>query len=112
MNNRIISGIGNIYACEILFSSKISPLKLGSSITHDECKIILKNSKKILKKAINSGGTTLNDYLNADAKPGYFKIQLNVYDRESEDCKKCSQKIKRIIQNGRSTFFCSKCQLK
>ena len=112
LNNRIISGIGNIYACEILFSSKISPLKLGSSITHDECKIILKNSKKILKKAINSGGTTLNDYLNADAKPGYFKIQLNVYDRESEDCKKCSQKIKRIIQNGRSTFFCSKCQLK
>ncbi len=112
LNNKIISGIGNIYACEILFASKISPLKTGSSITQSECKTILKNSKKILKKAIHAGGTTLNDYFNADAKPGYFKIQLNVYDRETEVCKKCTQKIKRIIQNGRSTFFCSKCQLK
>ena len=112
LNNKIISGIGNIYACEILFASKISPLKIGSSITQDECKTILKNSKKILKKAIKAGGTTLNDYLNADAKPGYFKMQLNVYDRESKDCKKCVQKIKRVVQNARSTFFCSKCQLK
>ncbi len=112
LNNKIISGIGNIYACEILFASKISPSKIGSSFTEDECKIILKNSKKILNKAINAGGTTLNDYLNAEAKPGYFKIHLNVYDREGEDCKNCGEKIKRIVQNGRSTFFCSKCQLK
>ena len=112
LNSKIISGIGNIYACEILFASKISPLKIGSSITQSQCKTILKNSKKILKKAINAGGTTLNDYLNVDAKPGYFKIHLNVYGRVSKDCRKCAQKIKRIIQNGRSTFFCSKCQLK
>ncbi len=112
LNNKIISGIGNIYACEILFASKISPLKIGSSINQGLSKIILKNSKKILKKAIDAGGTTLNDYFNADAKPGYFKIQLNVYDREGKACKKCGQKIKRIIQNSRSTFFCSKCQLK
>ena len=112
LNSKIISGIGNIYASEILFASKISPLKIGSSVTQSDCKTILKNSKKILKKAINAGGTTLNDYLNADASPGYFKIHLNVYDRESKDCRKCAQKIKRIVQNGRSTFFCSKCQLK
>ena len=112
LNSKIISGIGNIYACEILFTSRISPLKIGSSFTQNECKTILKNSRKILKKAINAGGTTLNDYLNADAKPGYFKIHLNVYGRESKDCRKCAQKIKRIVQNGRSTFFCSKCQLK
>ena len=112
LNSKIISGIGNIYACEILFASKISPLKIGSSVNQNECKTILKNSKKILKKAINAGGTTLNDYLNAEAKPGYFKIHLNVYGREGKDCRKCAQKIKRIVQNGRSTFFCSKCQLK
>ena len=112
LNSKIISGIGNIYACEILFTSRISPLKIGSSFTQNECKTILKNSRKILKKAINAGGTTLNDYLNADAKPGYFKIHLNVYGRESKDCRKCAQKIKRIVQNGRSTFFCLKCQLK
>jgi len=112
LNSKIISGIGNIYACEILFTSRISPLKIGSSFTQNECKTILKNSRKILKKAINAGGTTLNDYLNADAKPGYFRIHLNVYGRESKDCRKCAQKIKRIVQNGRSTFFCSKCQLK
>ena len=112
LNSKIISGIGNIYACEILFTSRISPLKIGSSFTRNECKTILKNSRKILKKAINAGGTTLNDYLNADAKPGYFRIHLNVYGRENKDCRKCAQKIKRIVQNGRSTFFCSKCQLK
>ena len=71
---------------------------------------ILTNSRKILKKAIEAGGTTLNDYFNADSKPGYFKIKLNVYDCEGQNCKNCKTKIKRIVQSNRSTYFCPICQ--
>lgn len=110
LNHKIISGIGNIYASEILFSSCISPLRTGKKISKPECSKILTNSRKILKRAIKAGGTTLNDYYNADSKPGYFKIKLNVYDCEGQNCKKCKTKIKRIVQSNRSTYFCPKCQ--
>ena len=110
LNHTIISGIGNIYASEILFKTKISPLKEGKDITANQCNEILKASRLILKKAIKAGGTTLNDYFNAEAKPGYFKIQLNVYDRGGQRCKSCKSKIIRIVQSNRSTFFCNKCQ--
>ena len=110
LNHKIISGIVNIYASEILFSSCISPLRTGKKISKPECSKILTNSRKILKRAIKAGGTTLNDYYNADSKPGYFKIKLNVYDCEGQNCKKCKTKIKRIVQSNRSTYFCPKCQ--
>ena len=76
LNHKVISGIGNIYASEILFATNISPTRKGKEVSYDECKKILKESKKILSKAIKAGGTTLNDYFNAESKPGYFKIQL------------------------------------
>ena len=110
LNNKIISGIGNIYACEVLFSSGISPFTLGKDIDLEQCKEILKNAKKILNSAIKSGGTTLKDYFNAEAKPGYFKIKLKVYDREGQKCAACKSLIARSIQNNRSTFHCLNCQ--
>ena len=110
LNSKIVSGIGNIYACETLFESNISPLRPGKKITEEDASNLLKNSKKILKKAIKAGGTTLKDYLSADARPGYFKIKLKVYDREGQECKKCSNSIIRIVQNNRSSFYCPSCQ--
>ena len=110
LNHKIISGIGNIYASEILFATNISPTRKGKDVSYDECKKILKESKKILSKAIKAGGTTLNDYFNAESKPGYFKIQLKAYGRDGEKCSKCDSKILKITQNGRSTYFCKESQ--
>ena len=108
--HKIISGIGNIYASEILFSTNISPLRMGKDISYEDCKKILQQSKLILTKAIKAGGTTLNDYFNAESKPGYFKIQLNVYGKEGEKCPSCESKISKITQNNRSTYFCKESQ--
>ena len=110
LNHKVISGIGNIYASEILFATNISPTRKGKEVSYDECKKILKESKKILSKAIKAGGTTLNDYFNAESKPGYFKIQLKAYGRDGEKCSKCDSKILKITQNGRSTYFCKESQ--
>ena len=71
---------------------------------------LIKESKKILSKAIKAGGTTLNDYFNAESKPGYFKIQLKVYGRDGEKCKCCETNISKITQNNRSTYFCKESQ--
>ena len=110
LNHKIISGIGNIYASEILFSTNISPIRMGKDVSHEECKKILEQSKIILNKAIKAGGTTLNDYFNAESKPGYFKIQLNVYGKDGENCSSCESKITKITQNNRSTYFCKETQ--
>ena len=110
LNNKIISGIGNIYASEVLFQSHISPFRLGKDMNLADCKLVIDNSKKVLKRAIKSGGTTLKDYYNAEAKPGYFKIKLKVYDRENQKCKVCDELVLRVSQNNRSTFYCPNCQ--
>lgn len=110
LNHKIISGIGNIYASEILFATNISPTRIGKKISYDECKNILTESKKILRKAIKAGGTTLSDYFNAESKPGYFKIQLKVYGRDGKKCKNCKSNISKIIQNNRSTYYCKESQ--
>ena len=110
LNHKIISGIGNIYASEILFSTNISPMRMGKDVSHEECKKILEQSKIILNKAIKAGGTTLNDYFNAESKPGYFKIQLNVYGKDGEKCSSCESKITKITQNNISTYFCQETQ--
>ena len=102
LNHKIIS--------EILFATNISPTRICKDISYDECKKILKESKKILSKAIKAGGTTMNDYFNAESKPGYFKIQLKVYGRDGEKCKSCETNISKIIQNNRSTYFCKESQ--
>ncbi len=104
LNQTIVSGIGNIYASEILFNAKISPLKRGKDIQLYDCDKICKSTKKILKKAINSGGSTLRNFVATDGTLGNFQSNFKVYNREG---KKVSGKIvKKIIQYGRSTYFC------
>ena len=109
LNQRIIAGIGNIYANEILYDAKISPFIKGSSLKIIEIKKIIKSIKKILKMAINSGGSTLRDYTSADGKVGNFQNNFKVYNRDG--LKILGYKIKRVIQYGRATFYCPDIQL-
>ena len=104
LNQTIISGIGNIYASEILFNAKISPLKRGKDLKSYHCDAICKSTKKILKKAINSGGSTLRDYVAADGTLGNFQSNFKVYNKEGKIIS--GKIIKKIIQYGRSTYFC------
>ena len=110
MNQKIVVCIVNIYACEILFSSGISPKRKIKYLNKSQCEEIVRNTKRIIKEAIAKGGTTLKDFYSADGNKGYFKIELNVYDRENKECRVCKDKIIRFVQNQRSTFYCKSCQ--
>ena len=112
MNQYNVAGLGNIYCSEILFDCAIHPERNFSELKLDEYKKILISTKKILNQAINKGGTTIKDYNISDEKVGYFKNKLRVYDRNGMACFRCKKniKIKKIFQNGRSTFYCVKCQ--
>jgi formamidopyrimidine-DNA glycosylase len=104
LNQYIVAGIGNIYACEILYDAKISPLRKGSSLKRSQIGTILKSSKKILRKAIKFGGSSINDYVSPDGILGNFQKNFKVYGRAGYKIKGCE--IKKVVLHGRSTFFC------
>lgn len=110
LDQTIISGLGNIYANEVLFDSKINPHKKGKIITIDECERIVNSSNKIIKEAIELGGTTIKSYTSSLGVTGRFQQKLMVHKREGEECKICSSKIKKEFINGRSSYYCDKCQ--
>ena len=112
LDQKIISGIGNIYANEILFYSKINPQKIGKNLTSDQLKNIYKNSKIVLKKAIKFGGSSIRDFKNTNGVKGKFQNQFKVYNKLNQNCpnKYCSNKIKKIVISNRSTFYCENCQ--
>ena len=111
MDQKKVVGVGNIYASESLFLASINPLRPAMKISLSECDEITKAIKKVLKKAIKMGGTTLKDFYSADGSEGYFKLELNVYGLEDMPCKKCKHKIQKIVVGQRSTFYCKKCQV-
>lgn len=110
LDQTIISGLGNIYADEVLFASGINPLKQGIEITLKECQKIVDSSKKIIEQAIKNGGTTIRSYTSSLGVEGTNQNYLMVHKRENEECKVCKSIIKRIKVGGRSTYFCPKCQ--
>jgi len=110
MDSKIVVGVGNIYACESLYKAEINPKTNANKISKHGYINLTNNIKKVLKKAITAGGTTLQDFTKVDGKPGYFSQELSVYGRENENCYNCNGKIIRIVQNQRSTFYCPKCQ--
>jgi len=110
MDSKIVVGVGNIYACESLYKAGINPNTKACKISKQRYINLAENIKKVLIKAIKAGGTTLQDFAKVDGKPGYFSQELSVYGRENENCYTCNGKIKRIVQNQRSTFYCPKCQ--
>ena len=109
LNQHIISGIGNIYACEILFDAKISPLELGKNLTLVQCNLLVCSTRRILKKAINAGGSSLKDYVSTDGTLGNFQNNFKVYDRKNHKIK--GKIIKKISQYGRSTYYCPELQV-
>ena len=110
MDSKVVVGVGNIYASESLFLAGISPKREAGKISKKRLIVLMNCIKNVLTDAINNGGTTLNDFSNVNGNPGYFSQVLNVYGREKMPCIKCTGKIKRIIQNQRSTYYCPKCQ--
>ena len=110
MDNFVVVGIGNIYATETLFYSGIDPRRAASTLTLEECKKIVHHSKIILKKAIESGGTTISDFLNVDGSEGKFSVNLQVYGRTGEKCFKCGSGIESVKLGGRTSAFCPRCQ--
>ena len=112
MDQKFISGLGNIYVNEILFLSRLNPKKSARTLKDHEIIKIIKNTKKILKKSIIFGGSSINDFENTDGKKGNFQQQFNVYSREKLKCLKhgCHDFIKKTYISNRATFFCSSCQ--
>lgn len=110
LDQTIISGLGNIYADEVLYAAKIHPLKLAKDVTKEECEKIASSSKKIIEKAIEEGGTTIKSYTSSLGVTGNYQNFLKVHTKENKICEICKEKIKRIKVGGRSTYFCENCQ--
>ncbi|MCF6217481.1 MAG: bifunctional DNA-formamidopyrimidine glycosylase/DNA-(apurinic or apyrimidinic site) lyase [Gammaproteobacteria bacterium] len=110
MDNKVVVGVGNIYANESLFLCGVDPRRKASSITKSHCHQLATTIKTVLKEAIKQGGTTLSDFTQSDGKPGYFQQQLQVYGRTDQPCTHCHTPIKQITQGQRSSFFCPQCQ--
>lgn len=110
MNNHIVVGVGNIYAAESLFLSGINPNRPAHNISLARYQLLAENIKQVLSKAINAGGTTLNDFKNTDGKPGYFKQELLVYGRQGAPCVSCGSEIKNSIIGQRASCYCPRCQ--
>ncbi len=112
IDQKFVSGIGNIYASEILFLSKISPTKHAMKLSKKDCKKIILFSKSVLNKAIKKGGSSIRDFKDTAGKTGNFQKEFKVYQRENLNClrNKCTGKIRKIFISNRSTFFCNTCQ--
>ena len=110
MDNAVVTGIGNIYASETLFAAGVDPRRPGASLSPDECSRIVAEAKKILRKSIECGGTTVADFRRVDGSPGDFSRHLRVYGRAGEACPRCGAPVSRVRLGGRSSFFCMRCQ--
>ena len=112
LDQHVVAGLGNIYVCEALFRARISPKRLAGSVAGVRAERLAPAIKAVLEAAIQAGGSSLRDYAQADGELGYFQHQFAVYDREARRClrKGCPGVVRRIVQSGRSTFYCPVCQ--
>ena len=110
LDQRIVAGLGNIYACEALFRARIDPRKPAGKVSLAKLDALARAIPEVLEDAIRAGGSTLKDFAAPDGELGYFSKQFDVYDREGEACRGCTGTVKRIVQGGRATFFCPACQ--
>jgi formamidopyrimidine-DNA glycosylase len=109
LDQRIIAGLGNIYVCEALHRAGIHPKRAGGSVSIQRLRRLVGAIHDVLEEAIAAGGSTLRDFAAPNGELGYFPKSFAVYDREGEPCR-CGGTVKRIVQGGRSTFYCPKCQ--
>ena len=109
LDQRIIAGLGNIYVCEALYRAGIDPRRAGGSVSLERLRRLVPAIEAVLDEAIAAGGSTLRDFVSPDGELGYFSKTFQVYDREGKPCA-CGGTVKRIVQGGRSTFYCPRCQ--
>jgi formamidopyrimidine-DNA glycosylase len=112
LDQRTVAGLGNIYVCEALFHARISPKRPAAKINGPRAERLVRAIRQVLNAAIKAGGSSLRDYTKTDGALGEFQHSFSVYDREGEPCpgKDCKGTIRRIVQSGRSTFYCGSCQ--
>ena len=110
LDQRVVAGLGNIYVCEALFRARIDPRKAAGRVGRTRLDALAKAIPAVLDDAIAAGGSSLRDFAAPDGELGYFSKQFDVYGREGEPCRGCTGRVKRIVQGGRSTFYCPACQ--
>jgi formamidopyrimidine-DNA glycosylase len=112
IDQRVIAGLGNIYACEALWRARISPKRKAARLKAASLDVLARAIKEVLKEAVGAGGSSLRDHRHTNGELGYFQKTFAVYDREGQPCMRrhCVGTIKRIVQGGRSTFYCQSCQ--
>ncbi|MGO4123106.1 bifunctional DNA-formamidopyrimidine glycosylase/DNA-(apurinic or apyrimidinic site) lyase [Inquilinus sp. YAF38] len=112
LDQRVVAGLGNIYVCEALWAAHISPRRVAASVAGVRAARLVPEIKAVLQRAIEAGGSSLRDYVQVDGELGYFQHSWSVYDREGEPCRTpgCRGTVRRLVQSGRSTFFCPVCQ--
>ena len=112
LDQRIVSGLGNIYVCESLWRAGINPKRLSGKISRKKIDVLVPIIRDVLREAISAGGSSLKDHRQTNGDLGYFQHSFAVYGREGKKCNSpdCSELIKRIVQSGRSSFYCAKCQ--
>ncbi|MFN7960293.1 MAG: bifunctional DNA-formamidopyrimidine glycosylase/DNA-(apurinic or apyrimidinic site) lyase [Thermoanaerobaculia bacterium] len=110
MDASVVVGVGNIYASEALFQAGVHPLRSVARISRGRWQQLAEAVRQVLARAIEEGGTTLNDFADADGQSGYFQVSLAVYDREGKPCRRCGAAIRRVVLANRSTYYCPRCQ--
>ncbi len=110
LDQHVVAGLGNIYVCEALFRAGISPRRKAGSVAGKRSDRLYSEIIAVLNDAIEAGGSSLRDFAAADGALGYFQHRFDVYDREGEQCRRCDKPVRRLVQAGRSTFFCPSCQ--
>ena len=110
LNQKLLRGVGNIYADESLFRAGIRPRRRAASLTRENLRRLYKSVQEVLKEAIALGGSSVSDYVDSDGREGLFQLQHRVYGREGERCLACKKLIKRVVIAGRSSHYCPKCQ--
>lgn len=110
MNSQVVAGVGNIYASEALFMAGIHPKRAAGRIASERMEKLTHAIKAVLEKSIRVGGTTLRDYYSGNGQPGYFRQQLQVYERKGQPCRVCQTPVRQIVLGQRSTYYCHRCQ--
>lgn len=110
LDQKVVAGIGNIYACEALFRAGVSPKRRADSVAGARGVRLHRALRDVLNEAVEAGGSSLRDFAGSDGALGYFQHRFRVYDREGAPCPSCGRPVRRIVQSGRSTFYCGACQ--
>ncbi|MEM8979207.1 MAG: bifunctional DNA-formamidopyrimidine glycosylase/DNA-(apurinic or apyrimidinic site) lyase [Pseudomonadota bacterium] len=112
LDQRIVAGLGNIYVCEVLFRTGISPKRKAGQLSKERVSRLVPAIREVLLEAIEAGGSSLRDHRQTDGELGYFQHRFKVYDQEGEPCARegCGGVVQRIVQSGRSSFYCARCQ--